>query len=95
MEVFERPTLAQVFRRFHPVYRRNSQVTAEQRRAAWSIQVCRTPALGVLAQYAQTLEEAESEGGDLLEWTPTCPDCGGPLRYVPRRLGILRPDDTS
>jgi hypothetical protein len=25
----------------------------------------------------------------------TCPDCGGPLRYLPRRLEILRADDTS
>ena len=46
MEVFERPTLAQVFRRFYPRYRQSSDVRAEQRRAAWSIQVCRTPALG-------------------------------------------------
>jgi hypothetical protein len=46
MEVFERPTLAQVFRRFYARYRQSSDVTAEQRRAAWSIQVCRTPALG-------------------------------------------------
>jgi hypothetical protein len=46
MEVIERPTLAQVFRRFYPRYRRTSQVTAEQRRAAWCIQACRTPALG-------------------------------------------------
>jgi len=46
MEVFERPTLAQVLRRFYPRYRQSCDVTAEQRRAAWSIQVCRTPALG-------------------------------------------------
>lgn len=46
MEVIERPTLAQVFRRFYPRYRQSSKVSAEQRRAAWCIQACRTPALG-------------------------------------------------
>jgi hypothetical protein len=46
MEVIERPTLAQVFRRFYPRYRLSSAVTPEQRRAAWCIQACRTPALG-------------------------------------------------
>lgn len=46
MEVLERPTLAQVFRRFYPRYRHSSGVTPEQRRAAWCIQACRTPVLG-------------------------------------------------
>lgn len=46
MEVIERPTLAQVFRRFYRRYRQSSDLTPEQRRAAWCIQACRTPALG-------------------------------------------------
>jgi hypothetical protein len=51
--------------------------------------------LAVLTQYAQALEQAESEGGELDDWTPTCPDCGGPVRYRPKRLEIVRADDTS
>jgi hypothetical protein len=51
--------------------------------------------LAVLTQYAQALEQAESEGRELGDWTPTCPDCGGPVRYRPKRLEIVRADDTS
>ena len=51
--------------------------------------------LVVLSAYAQALEAAEIEGRDLGEWTPTCPDCGGPLGYRPKCLAIDRPDDTS
>jgi hypothetical protein len=40
-------------------------------------------------------EQAESEGRELGDWTPTCPDRGGPLRYLPKRLEITRADDTS
>jgi hypothetical protein len=60
---------------------------------AWlaSMKAC----LVVLTQYAQALEQAESEGRELGDWTPTCPDCGGPLRYLPKRLEITRADDTS
>jgi hypothetical protein len=61
--------------------------------AAWLASM--TACLAVLTQYVQALEQAEYEGRDLAAWTPVCPDCGGPLRYVPRRLEILRPDDTS
>jgi hypothetical protein len=48
-----------------------------------------------LTQYAQAPEQAESEGRELGDWTPACPDCGGPLRYRPKRLEITRADDTS
>lgn len=52
--------------------------------------------LVVLAQYAQALEQAESEGGQFPDWTPAGPDCGGALRYLPKGLEILRAgDDTS
>lgn len=46
MEESVRPTLARVFRRFYPRYRQSHEVTRAQRKTAWSIQVCRTPALG-------------------------------------------------
>lgn len=46
MEVVERPSLAQIFRRFYLRYRQEHGVTGEQRKAAWCIQACRTPALG-------------------------------------------------
>lgn len=46
MEVVERPSLAQIFRRFYSRYRQDQAVTREQRTAAWCIQACRTPALG-------------------------------------------------
>lgn len=46
MEESERPTLAQVFGRFYPRYRQRQEATAEQRKAAWCIRACRTPAMG-------------------------------------------------
>ena len=46
MEVVSRPTLAQIFRRFFRRFRQAHDLTPEQRKAAWSIQACRTPALG-------------------------------------------------
>ena len=46
MEVVERPSLAQIFRRFYPRYRQACAVTREQRQAAWCLQACRTPRLG-------------------------------------------------
>lgn len=54
-----------------------------------------TARLAALAACAQALEQAESEGCQRLVWTPTCPKCGGPLRYRPERLRIGRPDDSS
>lgn len=46
MEVVERPSLAQIFRRFYPRYRQDHGVRREERTAAWCLQACRTPALG-------------------------------------------------
>lgn len=46
MEVVERPTLAQVFRRFCWRYEERHGLSPEQRKIARCIQVCRTPALG-------------------------------------------------
>lgn len=51
--------------------------------------------LAVLAPYAQALEQAEAQGRELGAWTPACPDCGGPVHYLPKRLEITRADDTS
>ena len=46
MEAVVRPTLAQIFRRFFRRFRQEHDLTSEQRKAAWCIQACRTPALG-------------------------------------------------
>jgi hypothetical protein len=80
MEVLERPTLAQVFRRFYPRYRRRSDVTPEQRRAAWCIQACRTPALGEAQWECEHCEQTHTVYCSC--GNRHCPSCQGSRSYA-------------
>jgi hypothetical protein len=54
------------------------------------------PLLAVLARWGEALEQAAAEGRLPADWEPVCPFCGGgPVRWVPAQVVIVRVNDSS